>query len=159
MATHSSVLAWRIPGMEEPGKLPSLGSHRVGHDWNDLAAAAAVYICQCYSLSLSHPLHGKSVFFYFRIKCLQFVKTSKKVKFLFWVLRFSSHSVHVKSDPCGDPWKTFKKLWVLVVGRALSKRLKTGGRQGWRHWTYTVARRRHFLLLHQLHPDGSPSFF
>ena len=32
MATHSSVLAWRIPGMEEPGGLPSLGSHRVGHD-------------------------------------------------------------------------------------------------------------------------------
>ena len=32
MATHSSVLAWRIPGMAEPGGLPSLGSHRVGHD-------------------------------------------------------------------------------------------------------------------------------
>ena len=40
MATHSSVLAWRIPGMGEPGGLPSLGSHRVGHDWSDLAAAA-----------------------------------------------------------------------------------------------------------------------
>ena len=32
MSTHSSVLAWRIPGMEEPGGLPSMGSHRVGHD-------------------------------------------------------------------------------------------------------------------------------
>ena len=41
MATHSSVLAWRIPGTGEPGGLPSLGSHRVGHDWSDLAAAAA----------------------------------------------------------------------------------------------------------------------
>ena len=41
MATHSSVLAWRIPGMEEPGGLPSMGSHRVGHDWSNLAAAAA----------------------------------------------------------------------------------------------------------------------
>ena len=41
MATHSSVLAWRIPETEEPGRLPSLGSHRVGHDWSDLAAAAA----------------------------------------------------------------------------------------------------------------------
>ena len=41
MATHSSVLAWRISGMGEPGGLPSLGSHRVGHDWSDLAAAAA----------------------------------------------------------------------------------------------------------------------
>ena len=41
MATHSSVLAWRIPGTEEPGGLLSMGSHRVGHDWSDLAAAAA----------------------------------------------------------------------------------------------------------------------
>ena len=41
MATHSSVLAWRIPGTEEPGGLPSIGSHRVGHDSGDLAAAAA----------------------------------------------------------------------------------------------------------------------
>ena len=40
MATHCSVLAWRIPGTAEPGGLPSLGSHRVGHDWSDLAAAA-----------------------------------------------------------------------------------------------------------------------
>ena len=41
MATHSKVLAWRIPGTGEPGGLPSMGSHRVGHDWSDLAAAAA----------------------------------------------------------------------------------------------------------------------
>ena len=41
MATHSSVLAWRIPGTGEPGGLPSMGSHRVGHDCSDLAAAAA----------------------------------------------------------------------------------------------------------------------
>ena len=40
-ATHSSVLAWRIPGMGEPGGLPSMGSHRVRHYWSDLAAAAA----------------------------------------------------------------------------------------------------------------------
>ena len=36
MATHSSVLAWRIPGTEKPGGLPSMGSHRVRHDWSDL---------------------------------------------------------------------------------------------------------------------------
>ena len=41
MATHSSVLAWRIPGTGEPGGLPSMGSHRVRHDWSDSAAAAA----------------------------------------------------------------------------------------------------------------------
>ena len=42
-ATHSSVFAWRIPGTGEPGGLPSMGSHRVGHDWSDLAAAAAAH--------------------------------------------------------------------------------------------------------------------
>ena len=40
MATHSSVLAWRIPGTGEPGGLPSRGLHWVGNDWSDLAAAA-----------------------------------------------------------------------------------------------------------------------
>ena len=40
MATHSCVLAWRIPGMGELGRLPSMGSHRVRHDCSDLAAAA-----------------------------------------------------------------------------------------------------------------------
>ena len=41
MATHSSVLAWRIPGTGEPGELPSMESHRVERDWGNLAAAAA----------------------------------------------------------------------------------------------------------------------
>ena len=41
MATHSRVLAWRTPGTAEPGGLPSMGSHRVGHDGGDLVAVAA----------------------------------------------------------------------------------------------------------------------
>ena len=49
MATHSSVLAWRIPGTGEPDGLPSLGSHRVGHNWSDLAAAAAEMSLGCYN--------------------------------------------------------------------------------------------------------------
>ena len=64
MATHSSVLAWRIPGTGEPGGLPPMGSHRVGHD---LAAAAAgirwvetVYFCGgvfgCFVLVAAHGL-------------------------------------------------------------------------------------------------------
>ena len=44
MATHSSVLAWRIPGMGKPSGLLSMGSHRVGHDWSDLEIAMAVYV-------------------------------------------------------------------------------------------------------------------
>ena len=53
MATHSCILAWRIPGTGEPGGLLSMGSHRVGHDWSDLAAAAA---------SLSHSIIFLSFF-------------------------------------------------------------------------------------------------
>ena len=52
MATHSSILAWRIPGTEEPGALPSLGSHRVRHDRSDLEAAAAAF-----ALIASLPVH------------------------------------------------------------------------------------------------------
>ena len=51
MATHSSVLAWRIPGTGEPGGLLSMGSHRVGHDWSDLAVAAAAALFWDTSLS------------------------------------------------------------------------------------------------------------
>ena len=45
LATNSSVLAWRIPGTGKPGGLPSVGLHRVRHDWSDLAAAAATFHC------------------------------------------------------------------------------------------------------------------
>ena len=51
MATHSSVLAWRIPGMGEPGGLPSMGSHRVRHNWSDLAAAAVSGVRQSDSVT------------------------------------------------------------------------------------------------------------
>ena len=47
MATQSNILAWRIPGTGETGGLPSMGSHRVRHDWSDLAAAVAVITDIC----------------------------------------------------------------------------------------------------------------
>ena len=57
MAIHSSVLAWRIPGTGEPGGLPSMGSHRVGHDWSDLAAAAeGAFLVDCHFI---RSLKGK----------------------------------------------------------------------------------------------------
>ena len=52
MATHSSVLAWRIPETGEPGGLPSMGSHRVGYDWSDLAARIVGNCLNIYSLIL-----------------------------------------------------------------------------------------------------------
>ena len=61
MATHSSVLAWRILWTEKPGGLQSMGSHRVGHDWSDLAAAAERrYFFSIISTLCGHPLHHSS---------------------------------------------------------------------------------------------------
>ena len=56
MATHSSVLAWRIPGTAGPSGLPSMGSHRVRHDWSNLAAAAAAATLPEHYL-LPYPAH------------------------------------------------------------------------------------------------------
>ena len=65
VATHSSVLAWRIPGMREPGELPSLGSHRVGHDRSDLAAAADIFLEFCFfydPANVGNLISGASAF-------------------------------------------------------------------------------------------------
>ena len=60
MATHSSVLAWRIPGTGEPGGLLSMGSHRVGHDWSDLAAAIPfVNNTRCYIIIIQPWTHSQ----------------------------------------------------------------------------------------------------
>ena len=57
MATHSSVLAWRIPGMEEPGGLPPMGLHRVGHDWWAAAYRVAQSRTRLKRLSSSSSMH------------------------------------------------------------------------------------------------------
>ena len=63
MATHSSVFVWRIPGTAEAGGLQTVGSHRVGHDWSDLAAAAAAILIPRYeaSQSVSHSVVSNSL--------------------------------------------------------------------------------------------------
>ena len=67
MATHSSVLAWRVPGMGESGGLPSIGLHRVGHKWSDLAAAIRFCLMFTFSnfVALVLPL---SLWLYFELK-------------------------------------------------------------------------------------------
>ena len=70
MATHSSILAWRIPGTGKPGGLPSMGSHRVGHDWSDLEKKMIssvehlfTYLLAISMSSLEKCLFGDSVHF------------------------------------------------------------------------------------------------
>ena len=62
MATHSSVLAWRIPGMGEPSRLPSMGSHRVRHDWSDLVVVVVKslqMVTAAMKLKDAYSLEGK----------------------------------------------------------------------------------------------------
>ena len=73
MATHSSVLAWRIPGMVEPGGLPSMGSHRVGHNCGDLPAAAAVAAC-----SINEIFHSIFIDFLFIVTKIIVVHYEKR---------------------------------------------------------------------------------
>ena len=74
MVTHSSVLAWRIPGTGEPDELPSTGSHRVGHDWSDLAAVS------CLTCKGFLGLLGYSIVWFERWKTQSF-------NFLFWLYK------------------------------------------------------------------------
>ena len=100
MATHSSVLAWRIPGMGKPGGLPSMGSHRVGHDWSDLAAAAACFLFQ---LFYSSHLTGSFLLFMFLVTTLtMFIHSSLQFSYHSYLLLFVSHQVMSNSlRPCG----------------------------------------------------------
>ena len=83
MATHSSVLAWRIPGTGESVGLPSMGSHRVGHDWSDLAAAACMLshsvTSDClrpHGLYVATPWPGSAVHGIFQSRILERVAIS-----------------------------------------------------------------------------------
>ena len=104
MATHSSVLAWRIPGMGEPGGLPSIGSHRVGHDWSDLAVAA-------YSNKIF--LKRKKM-----KKALFFLQRTERYKFQILALQ-STSSCSLK----GSPWQG------LFPGNSFEGRVQSFG--GW----------------------------
>ena len=124
METHSRPLARKIPGTGEPGGLPFMGSHRVGHDWNDLAAAAAAvdrciniltyqYIYSCIGLQLS--ITSLSIYYIFIFpqweKCLTMIVLGT-CKFC---LKFT-HSMCVHSGVKVEPgWPLFP-IWYQVTG-------------------------------------------
>ena len=95
MATHSSVFAWRIPGMGEPCGLPSMGSHRVGHYWSDLAAVAAadskIRFCKHFlgNFLPEYPFLRKISFVDKSTKLLVCAQTFffKKILFWQWILK------------------------------------------------------------------------
>ena len=110
MATHSSVLAWRIPGMVEPGGLRSMGSHRVGHDWSDLAAAAAVDILQI--LHSDIPQRGWGLIYLF-LYCWTLISLRFKITVIMNVL-----TINIKMNIERYKYKLFSlayvHLWLWV---------------------------------------------
>ena len=101
MATHSIVLAWRIPGIGEPGGLPSMGSHRVRHNWSDLAAVASATS--------------------FGLESLHYLKMSVEpegylnVLLSFWVLRFMQERQGWQEYACGVYEGKFLRAWRKSV--------------------------------------------
>ena len=142
MATHFSVLAWRIPGMAEHGGLPSMGSHRVGHDWRDLAAAAAAAINQIGRVAYSHYgfFNGGTFlpeycfnFFTKRFKIDIGIQLFKSKSYMNWCVSVLT--------PCQSPSRSASKIKCqtvphqsaprMAVSSAILKRIKTLWRKGW----------------------------
>ena len=104
MATHFSVLAWRIPGTGEPGRLPSMGLHRVRHNWRDLAAAA---------------LHGKNPKYWNLLITLLSPPPAKQTQKAF----YSSSNDHISSGPESSPGSLNNYLFLLMVVQTYLKSL------------------------------------
>ena len=122
MATHSSVLAWRIPGTGKPGGLQSVGSHRVGHDWSDLAAAAAVVAKEAQLLfcSIWHGLEFMWKWWDMAAKC-SFFKMKKSpgntwIILLVMVQTLWPHLLHQPPLLMLSDW-----LWTPVRGKGNKK--------------------------------------
>ena len=151
MATHSSVLAWRLPGTEEPGGLPSMGSHRVGHDWSNLAAAATALkrqgsgenvTCRCFvCISLFFP-HLLSLFLqmnHWRI--LQLIpkdvknresKGSKQIQLFHGVLLQRKAETWVFAMMHGKVPFLEKREEIVVVVMSQSRFFKKGSKNKWK---------------------------
>ena len=98
MATHSSVLAWRIPWTEKPGRLQSMGSHRVGHNWSDLAA----WLVKILSVNKVFLYHITEISFLWEMQISKYFKDCIRCKSrefeYFWVFIFFYQETHLLFD-------------------------------------------------------------
>ena len=97
MAAHSSVLAWRIPRTREPGGLPSMGSHRLRHDWSDLAAAAIRPYKNCWWAKYDSQAIGRIFFFKFiYMRPLRVTPILFSSKWITVIIRQSAMNINAK---------------------------------------------------------------
>ena len=124
MTTHSSVLAWRISGTEEPGRLPSMGSHRVGHDWSDLAAAEQWYRAFCmftghsYIYTMFVQIFCLDCLFYYHLFLGVYYKFCLQafcVVYVLWTVTHTLWNVFAYSKWWFQRRETFYKLYILFT--------------------------------------------
>ena len=116
MAAHSSVPAWRIPGTGEPGGLPSMGSHRVGHDWSKLAVAAAAAILRL--LSCQGLNYGKGLFSFILLQFPNFFL----FPFFTWCQELAHDSLWLQTELqfAADPKEIqlcWRNIWLFQINR------------------------------------------
>ena len=118
MATHSSVLACRIPGTGEPGGLPSMGSHRVGHDWSDLASAAVLFLLSWGNRHLLLNMSPDHLFYFFNISFFRLF-----VHWEHWGIgdaEEAAFSLHRPWGPCWlfqpCPGSADPRVWLMAGG-------------------------------------------
>ena len=121
MATHSSVLAWRIPGRGEPGGLPSMGSHRVRHNWSDLAAAAAVYIRKKHK-SWFHSFNVCNYPLFADIQKKE-IRISPEEKIYYYISSFRVLQLKIFSFNEERLRISFIKLWIIILVKRTDKML------------------------------------
>ena len=114
MATHSSVLAWRIPGTGEPGGLLSLGSHRVGHDWNGSAAARCMVI-SCDPLYISGVSHNFFFFSFFLIYLDLSPRSSMNLATGFSIIFWFSNCQCFSQFSCTVVFNSLGPHWLQIV--------------------------------------------
>ena len=115
MATHSSVLGWRIPGTGEPGVLPSVGLHRVGHDWSDLAAIEGqAPIMRMIQLMMEEKAERREKF-----QCVNRskwgIESPTKVLFAVQLLFTPKHSCHVQLSE----WKDYFLMYCPIQAESM----------------------------------------
>ena len=102
MATHSNVLAWRIPGTGEPGGLPSIGSHRVGHDCSNLAAAESLTIREIdfYDHFLRSHFNGKNTHTPNSFATLSLSIILNEIKFIIFYSELNHYQIRSVAQSC-----------------------------------------------------------
>ena len=124
MAIHSNVLAWRIPGTGEPGGLPSLGSHRVRHDWSNLAVVAEFHLEDEKVLEVDGGDGNRTVWIYLPLNCI--LKSSLKMVNSMYVLPHThvhTHRPKAQSPFSSLPYVASRQcLTQLIIDTFFKKR-------------------------------------